>query len=49
MDQPNKDFILHVIDGARDLTRATVLRITPQTISVLDYTKGFGHAELVAA
>jgi hypothetical protein len=49
MDQPNKDFILHVIDGARDLTLATVLRITPQMISVLDYTKGFGHAELVAA
>jgi hypothetical protein len=49
MDQPNKDFILHVIDEARDLTLATVLRITPQMISVLDYTKGFGHSELVAA
>ena len=149
MDQPSKDFILHVIDGARDLTLATVrddgypqattvsyahdgltlyvgigrqsqkahnirhnnkvsltinlpyrqwneirglsmcahaellqdlqdvdrakeslmrrfpqvanwggpnmagevafLRITPQMISVLDYTKGFGHSELVAA
>jgi general stress protein 26 len=26
-----------------------LLRITPQVISVLDYTKGFGHTELVSA
>jgi hypothetical protein len=26
---------------------ATLVRITPQIISVLDYEKGFGHTELV--
>lgn len=25
-----------------------IFRVTPQVISVLDYTKGFGHTELVA-
>ncbi len=24
-----------------------MLRITPEIVSVLDYTKGFGHADLV--
>jgi general stress protein 26 len=29
--------------------QVALLRITPQVISVLDYTKGFGHTELVTA
>lgn len=28
-------------------TELVILRVTPQVISVLDYTKGFGHTELV--
>jgi len=30
-----------------DLKTVSILRITPQVISVLDYTKGFGHTDLV--
>jgi hypothetical protein len=26
-----------------------IFRVTPSVISVLDYTKGFGHSDLVAA
>jgi hypothetical protein len=34
--------------GGPDMAREVAfLRITPQVISVLDYTKGFGHTELV--
>lgn len=33
-------------DNGPDLA---LLKITPQVISVLDYEKGFGHAELVSA
>lgn len=25
----------------------TILKLTPKVISVLDYTKGFGHTDLV--
>lgn len=36
--------------GGPDMAREVVfLRITPQVISVLDYSKGFGHTELVNA
>ena len=30
-----------------DPASLAVLKITPKVISVLDYTKGFGHTELV--
>lgn len=30
-----------------DLSTLAFLKITPNVISVLDYTKGFGHTELV--
>jgi len=30
-----------------DLSEMVLLRITPEVISVLDYTQGFGHTELV--
>lgn len=33
--------------GAVSEGEAILLRITPQVISVLDYTKGFGHTDLV--
>ena len=33
--------------GAYPGTELVMWRITPQVISVLDYTKGFGHTELV--
>ncbi|MDB5935050.1 MAG: hypothetical protein JWQ01_2394 [Massilia sp.] len=33
-------------DGAQDVA---FLKITPQVISILDYTKGFGHTEQVVA
>lgn len=39
MDQSTMDFILKVIDTANDLA--------PQFVSILDYSKGFGHTELV--
>jgi general stress protein 26 len=31
-----------------DMTELVVFRITPKVISVLDYTRGFGHTDLVA-
>jgi PPOX class probable F420-dependent enzyme len=31
-----------------DLSGIRAFRLTPKVISVLDYTKGFGHADLVA-
>ncbi len=30
-----------------DLAGTAILRITPVVISVLDYSKGFGHTDLV--
>lgn len=33
--------------GTDMAAQVALLRITPQLISVLDYTKGFGHTELV--
>jgi hypothetical protein len=36
--------------GGPDMSEAiSFLRISPQVISVLDYSKGFGHTELVTA
>ena len=32
-----------------DRANTVIMRITPTVISVLDYTKGFGHSDLVAA
>jgi general stress protein 26 len=32
---------------AEDLQNIAILRIVPTVISILDYTKGFGHTELV--
>ncbi len=32
-----------------DRANTVIIRITPTVISVLDYTKGFGHSDLVAA
>jgi general stress protein 26 len=32
---------------ASELANVAILRIVPKVISVLDYTKGFGHSELV--
>ena len=34
--------------GCPDPTIAPMLRITPEIISVLDYSKGFGHSDLVS-
>lgn len=31
-----------------DLEGLTVMKVVPELISLLDYTKGFGHADLVA-
>jgi nitroimidazol reductase NimA-like FMN-containing flavoprotein (pyridoxamine 5'-phosphate oxidase superfamily) len=33
--------------GTVDLNAVAVFRVTPEVISVLDYSKGFGHCELV--
>jgi general stress protein 26 len=30
-----------------DIREAKVMRVVPEVISILDYTKGFGHADLV--
>jgi len=30
-----------------DLKAVSIIKITPQVVSVLDYTKGFGHTDLV--
>ena len=32
---------------SKEAAETALLKITPQVISVLDYTKGFGHTELV--
>jgi nitroimidazol reductase NimA-like FMN-containing flavoprotein (pyridoxamine 5'-phosphate oxidase superfamily) len=32
-----------------DMSQVRVFRLTPKVISVLDYTKGFAHTDLVAA
>jgi nitroimidazol reductase NimA-like FMN-containing flavoprotein (pyridoxamine 5'-phosphate oxidase superfamily) len=32
---------------AVDLAQIAVFRVVPEVVSVLDYTKGFGHADLV--
>jgi len=34
--------------GTVDLSAVAVFKVTPEVISVLDYSKGFGHCELVA-
>jgi nitroimidazol reductase NimA-like FMN-containing flavoprotein (pyridoxamine 5'-phosphate oxidase superfamily) len=31
----------------RDTRTMSIVRLTPQIVSVLDYTKGFGHADLI--
>jgi PPOX class probable F420-dependent enzyme len=33
--------------SAEDVARLIVFRVTPSVISVLDYSKGFGHSDLV--
>ena len=33
--------------GQLDLSGVAVFKLTPEVISVLDYTKGFGHTDLV--
>jgi nitroimidazol reductase NimA-like FMN-containing flavoprotein (pyridoxamine 5'-phosphate oxidase superfamily) len=33
--------------GTVDLSAVVVFKVTPEVISVLDYSKGFGHCELV--
>lgn len=33
--------------GQLDLSGVAVFRVSPEVISVLDYTKGFGHTDLV--
>jgi hypothetical protein len=30
-----------------DLSGVTIFKVTPEMVSVLDYSKGFGHADLV--
>ena len=34
--------------GQLDLSQVAVFSVAPEVISVLDYTKGFGHTDLVA-
>jgi hypothetical protein len=34
--------------GQLDLSGVAVFRVAPEVISVLDYSKGFGHTDLVA-
>ena len=31
-----------------DMSLTTVMRVTPEVISILDYSKGFGHSDLVS-
>lgn len=33
--------------SAEDLKGTAFVRVTPKVISVLDYSKGFGHTDLV--
>ena len=33
--------------GQLDLSQVAIFRVAPEVISVLDYTKGFGHTDLV--
>ena len=33
--------------GQLDLSGVAVYRVSPEVISVLDYSKGFGHTDLV--
>jgi nitroimidazol reductase NimA-like FMN-containing flavoprotein (pyridoxamine 5'-phosphate oxidase superfamily) len=33
--------------GTMDLSGVAIFKVTPELISVLDYTKGFGHCDLV--
>jgi len=33
--------------GTMDLSGVVIFKVTPEVISVLDYSKGFGHADLV--
>jgi hypothetical protein len=33
--------------GTMDLSGVVIFKVTPDVISVLDYSKGFGHADLV--
>jgi len=35
--------------SAEDMKGMAIVRVTPKVISVLDYTKGFGHTDLVRA
>jgi hypothetical protein len=35
------------MDLEEDLDDTAILKIRPKVISVLDYTKGFGHTDLV--
>jgi hypothetical protein len=30
-----------------DLAATAVVKVTPKVVSVIDYTKGFGHSDLV--
>lgn len=38
---------INAAEPRSDLSGIAFLRITPKVISVLDYTKGFGHTQLV--
>jgi hypothetical protein len=46
LDQPRVRFKAPLTPEP-DLSSLAFLKITPKVISVLDYTKGFGHTELV--
>ena len=58
MDDLMKRKIVALLDGHRTMTIATqikmpapdevaIFRVVPKFVSVLDYTKGFAHADLV--
>lgn len=44
-----KKFSEYAAMGEEDLEGLAVVRVIPKVVSLLDYTKGFGHTELVRA
>jgi nitroimidazol reductase NimA-like FMN-containing flavoprotein (pyridoxamine 5'-phosphate oxidase superfamily) len=44
---PAEDHVLHRIAPRPSSVNVALLRIEPEIISVLDYSKGFGHSDLV--